>query len=84
MLPTEVFIRDINLGDTVRLSLPEYGTATVFNVTEDEVHLVRPYIHLADSTSYTGGVMHYTGTEIVKLWRDSDRTLTVLSAKALK
>jgi len=83
MLPTETPMRDINLGDTVRLNLPEYGTATVFNVTEDEVHLVRPYIHLADF-SYTGGVMHYTGTEIVKLWRDSDRTLTVLSAKALK
>lgn len=69
--------RELRLGDTVKLSLAGYATGTVFQITSDEVHIVRPYIHTNDF-SYTGGVLWYTGVEIVKLWLGSASPVAVV------
>lgn len=66
--------RDLVLGDKVRLFEDPYGWATVVNVTDEEVHLFRVYVHVSDVV-YTGGLLHYTGHELVKLFRDSSREL---------
>ncbi len=67
---------ELVLGDQVDLLGGPYGWATVVNITDDEVHMIRPYIHIGDF-EYTGGVLHYTGHETVKVYRESDRTFEV-------
>lgn len=63
---------DMVLGDQVRCFDGPYGWGTVVNITDDEVHIFRPFTHIGDFT-YTGGVLHYTGHELVKLFRDGKR-----------
>lgn len=75
--------RDLKLADVVQLSEGDYMTATVSQVTEDEVTFIRPYIHTADF-SYTGGVITYIGQETVKVYRDSKREYLVHQRKVLK
>jgi hypothetical protein len=69
------------LGDRVNLFADQpgaaYGWATVVKVTEEEVTVVRPYVHVADF-EYTGGLMSYLGQETCKLWRDGDRIFDVV------
>lgn len=66
--------KDLVLGDKVNLLPGEpYGWATVVQITDEEVHMVRPYVHIGDFT-YTGGVLNYLGNETVKVWAKSDRT----------
>jgi len=72
-----VGINTLGLGDIIELFDDGYGTATVQQVTADEVIAFRPYVHTADF-SYTGGVMCYIGTETVKMGRCSDRTVKLL------
>lgn len=73
----KVGIGTLSLGDIVQLFDDGYGTATVVQITDDEVHLFRPYVHTADF-SYTGGVIPYIGTETVKLWRKDSRDIKLL------
>ena len=69
------------LGDRVNLFADQpgapYGWATVVQVTEEEVTVVRPYVHTSDF-SYTGGLMSYLGQETCKLYRKSDRIFDVV------
>ena len=76
-------VSELQLADVVQLSDDDYATGTVVQVTEDEVHVYRPYVHTADF-SYTGGVIPYIGTETVKLYRKSSRELFVWSRTVLK
>ncbi len=69
------------VGDRVNLFADQpgapYGWGTVIEVTENEVVVVRPYVHTADFTT-TSGLMSYLGQETVRLYRDSDRVFTVV------
>lgn len=69
------------LGDRVNLFADQpgapYGWATVVKVDENEVTVVRPYVHVADF-EYTGGLMSYLGQETCKLYRKSDRIFDVV------
>ena len=67
---------DLVLGDRVRLMEDPYGWGTVVQVTEEEVHIFRVFVHVSDFV-YTGGLMHYTGHELVKVWRKDSREFTV-------
>lgn len=65
---------DLVLGDKVDLLGGDpYGWGTVVQITAEEVHIFRPYVHIGDF-SYTGGVQHYIGTELVKVYKFSTRT----------
>lgn len=83
-IKTEVAINTLGLGDVVSLFDDGYGTGTVSKITNDEVHVFRPYVHTADF-SMSGGepgasaVMCYIGTETVKLWKRDYRMVTLLS-----
>ena len=83
MMPEQVKICDLKLGDIVKLSDGAYMCATVQQVTPDEIIMVRPYIHCNDF-SYTGGVITYIGQEIVKYYRQTTRWVTVLERVTLK
>lgn len=74
----------LRLGDVVKTSkLDEaFTTATVINVTEDEVTLFRPYVHTGDY-SHTGGVTPYIGFEQYKLSRNHGRPVFLYSRKEL-
>jgi hypothetical protein len=62
-----VELKDLKLGDVVRLDLQAYGDATVRKINADGTVVVfRPYVHSEDF-SYTGGVICYIGTEDVTL-----------------
>lgn len=79
----KIKVCDLKLADVVQLSDGAYMTATVSQVTADEVILTRPYIQTADF-SYTGGVITYIGLETVKYYRHTERWVTVLERKELK
>lgn len=72
----DVPARDLVLGDVVKVMEGAWGWATVVRIEEDVVHLFRPYVHVGDF-SYTGGVLHYIGSETFSLIRDSGRSYTV-------
>ena len=89
-----VFIETANVllvGDSVNLFADQpgatFGWGTVTAVTEDEVEIVRPYVHLADFSMSgkispvgpTGSrVMSYIGQEVCRIPRHSDRKFTVV------
>lgn len=74
----QVAITTLALGDVVRLiDDAAYGCGTVQQITADEVHVFRPYVHTADF-SYTGGVICYIGTETVKLWKRDYRMVELV------
>lgn len=68
---------ELKLGDRVRLNEASYADATVKQIDENVVHLIRPYIHHEDF-SYTGGVICYIGTEDVVISRSDARTVVFL------
>lgn len=74
----------LRLGDVVNSSkLDEaFTSATVINVTEDEVVLFRPYVHTGDF-SHTGGVTPYVGFEQYKLSRNHGQPVYLYSRKEL-
>ena len=66
--------RNLGLGDVARLPSDgntEYSSFTVVKIDEDGIHVVRPYVHVGDF-SYTGGVLHYLGTENFTLGPDTE------------
>lgn len=87
----KVFIETANVllvGDRVNLFADQPGAAfgwgTVVSVTEEEVEIVRPYVHTSDFTQVAGRgevgtrLMSYIGQEVTRLPRHSDRTYTVV------
>ncbi len=68
--------KDLKLGDVIRIrdnDPDSYSDSTVHQIREGMVHLVRPYIQIADF-SCTSGVIWYIGVENYKVFLDSDRT----------
>ena len=69
------------IGDRINLFADQpgapYGWGTVTQVTEEEVTVVRPYIHTGEVV-YSFGLISYVGEEITKLPRHSDRVYTVV------
>ncbi len=69
------------IGDRVNLFADQpgapFGWGTVVEVTEEEAVVVRPYVHTADFST-TSGLISYLGQEVVRLYRKSDRVLTVV------
>lgn len=79
------------IGDRVNLFADQpgapFGWGTVVAVTEDEVEIIRPYVHTADF-SMSGKISpvgptgerltHYMGQEVCRIPRHSDRTFTVV------
>lgn len=62
---------DLAIGDIIRLpGIEGYKDATVYNIENGYVHVVRPYVHCADFT-YTGGVITYLGDEKFSIPADS-------------
>jgi hypothetical protein len=76
---TVVTHRDLQLGDRIRLTdvSRAYNDATVINVTDKGVTVFRPYVHTSDFST-TAGIIPYLGFEQFDLWRDSDKTVTLL------
>lgn len=87
----KVFIETANVllvGDRVNLFADQpgaaYGWGTVVSVTDEEVEIVRPYVHTSDFTQTAGRgevgtrVMSFIGQERTRLPRHSDRTYTVV------
>ncbi len=79
------------IGDRVNLFADQpgapFGWGTVVAVTEDEVEIIRPYVHTADfgmsGTISPAGptgerLMHYMGQEVCRIPRHSDRVFTVV------
>jgi len=66
---------ELVLGDRVLLFDDAYGWGTVVKIADEEVHVFRPYVHIGDF-SYTGGVLHYIGSEVVKLYKGKDTRQT--------
>jgi hypothetical protein len=90
----KVFVERANVmlvGDRVNLFADQpgasFGWGTVVCVTEDEVEIVRPFVHVGE---YTGAgraspvgpvgtrLLSYIGQEVTRLPRHSDRTYTVV------
>ena len=74
---------ELVLGDKVQLLDDPYGWGTVTRIgagdTDDDpsfVEIFRPYVHIGDF-EYTGGVLHYIGTETVKVCRHGHRVFEV-------
>jgi hypothetical protein len=74
------------VGDVVNLFADQpgasFGWGTVVKVTEDEVEVVRPYVHTSGVQS-SGRLLSYIGQEVTKLPRQSDRTYTVVFRSAI-
>lgn len=64
------------LGDQVQLIDDPYGWGTVVNIADDHAEIFRPYVHIGDF-HYTGGVLHYIGSETVKVWIKGARVFDV-------
>ena len=74
-MPTKISVKDLRLGDIIRLDTQEYSYATVRCLNENgTVQIVRPYIHCGDF-QYTGGVITYIGTEDFALLPNTDVVL---------
>jgi hypothetical protein len=67
---------DLVLGDQVKLFDGAYGWGTVVKATEDVVEIFRVYVHIGDF-KYSGGVLHYTGHEMVRVFPGGDRTFKI-------
>lgn len=83
--PKTIKHRELHLGDTVSLAdhPAAYMTADVIKIEGEEITLYRPYVHTSDF-EYSGGLTPYIGIEQFKIYRYSDKTVTLLRRKAVK
>lgn len=82
-LPAKVKISELQLADVISMEMSEgYDTATVEQITEDNVKVIRPYVHTADF-SCTSGVITYLGWETINLCY-FDREVILLRRTELK
>ena len=72
--PRKITHRDVKLGDVVSLDFPYRGwdLAKVTKIDERQFTVFRPHMNSNDEYPYVG-------VEIFTLWRDSDKTLTLIS-----
>jgi len=74
-------ISDLVLGQKVNLFNGPFGWGMVENITDEEVIITRPYIHITDFSMSNGSggskVISYTGLENVKLWKGDSREVNV-------
>ncbi len=74
-MKTRVKAETLQLRDIVRsMNADEpFSCATVVKIDNERrmVYLFRPYVHCEDF-SYTGGVIHYIGSETYPIWFDTD------------
>lgn len=62
---------DLEIGDIIRLpGIEGYNDATVYQVKDGQVYVVRPYVHTADFIC-TSGVITYLGQEEFSMPADS-------------
>lgn len=71
---------DLEIGDIIRLAGTEgYNDCTVYQIQDNQVHVVRPYVHTADFI-HTGGVITYLGEEKFTMARD-ETAVTLLASR---
>jgi hypothetical protein len=79
-IPCDVAAKELEIGDIIHLfgknNHAPYHTATVYNVKDDLVFVVRPYVHTSSMIT-TGGVITYLGDEKFSFPRD-ERMHTLL------
>ena len=56
--------------------LPKIYESIDESIKDDVVSIFRPYVHIGDF-EYTGGVLHYIGTEMVRDFVNTSRMFTV-------
>lgn len=91
MKPELTSIKDLRLGDRVQVGAGAYMTATVYEVTDQDITLYRPYVAISDfsyghrltgnRTEFApeeGRVIHYIGTEEIRVLRDSSMQYLLL------
>ncbi len=85
MTPRTIKTNELQLGDVVAQNpvTQPWGSTLVVRVTDDAVHLFRPYGVTADF-SYTGGVIPYIGVETYEVERSSFTEWTLYERKELK
>lgn len=76
-------VSELKLADTVRVSVTDWGTAIVQNITATDVVFFRPY-GVTANFSYTGGVICYVGIETYSVPLSSDMEFEILTRKELK
>ena len=74
---------ELCLGDVVECFEGPYGTGTVVKITNEYVRVFRVYVHVSDF-SYTGGVMHYTGSETIDYPLDRSGTIPLREHMRMK
>lgn len=74
----EVLASELNLGDKVSLGDWAFSSATVVQIDDGVVHLVRPFVHIEDFVCAGNKVLNYLGTELVKIAVDDSRTVVLL------
>lgn len=78
----EMPVKDLQLGDLIRVSPGPFGTAIVKQVTKEIVTFFRPY-GVSEEFSYTGGVICYVGMESIEVRTDSSHKFYVYERKEL-
>jgi hypothetical protein len=81
--PREVTIKELQIGDTIRVGLNAdhgYHDCTVYNVEHGTVYVVRPYVHVSDFVT-SGGVITYLGEEKFSMSVDSSAMVRLLSRR---
>lgn len=78
---TKIKRSELQIGDIVRLrdDAEGYNDATVYDVKNKSIHVVRPYVHTADFLT-TAGVITYIGQEDFVLYAD-DTLITLLARR---
>ena len=81
--PFQARVKDLRLGDTVRIFSMEYGTATVYQILETgDCKVWRPYVHTGDFRYSGNRIVPYVGMEDFTLY--NDQTVTVLRVGSIK
>ena len=66
-----VKVRELELGDIVKLSDSCYMTATITQIKDGLITFFRPFVH-HDAIETAGGIMCYTGIETFQVYQDSE------------
>jgi len=74
------FATQVVIGDIVRMDVESdrgYGDMTVYQITDKDVHLYRPYVVTSDFIT-SGGAIPYIGIEDFSIARSDHHTLILL------
>ena len=67
--------KELRVGDTVQLDATVYGCATVYQIKDNFIYMVRPHIHIPD---FSGCAKWYTGHHEIKVIADSSCVFEVV------